>query len=310
MGARRGAPPWRARQAPGGRRPHRRHAGEVREPRGVPTAAGLGDRDLRVPTDDDACKNDGGRRHVEHGGIGELRQPLPGAERRDERRRQRSRARRPAAAGLRSGSPGLAEARPGGLAAALVAGKEPRALLELLRGNFLVKALKWLAIGHTDVSYTSRGQPLHTVSPRSSGTNVPLRAKRLLIRTGCLAAEPPGYLIMEKDRPLFLNHCRNVSTCQSVAYRHMRCSLPYRPGNSIPGRRALWQRKTADSRRWIGQSSARSPARAARLRTRRARHTSGPAKRRVTPGARVELQAISAVANSPRLPRAAIATRR
>ena len=61
---------------------------------------------------------------------------------------------------------------------------------------------------------------------------------------------------------------------------------------------ATWQKRIADLRRWIEASSATSPARAARRRTRRARLTSGPAKRRVKRDARAGWRAIAGSRNS------------
>ena len=74
------------------RRQHRRDAGQVRLARGLRAAARDGDRDLRVSADDDAHEDDRRGRRVEHVRIGELRQPIAGAERRAERRRVRSRS--------------------------------------------------------------------------------------------------------------------------------------------------------------------------------------------------------------------------
>jgi hypothetical protein len=60
--------------------------------------------------------------------------------------------------------------------------------------------------------------------------------------------------------------------------------------------RDMWQRKIADLRRWIGRNSERLRARAARPRIRRARLTSGRAKKRATQGVRVASQATGVVA--------------
>ena len=77
------------RQDPDSRRrgQDRRDAGEVRRPRGLRALLVDGHRDLRIPADDDAHQDDGRGRRVEHVWIGELRQPIARAERRDERRR-------------------------------------------------------------------------------------------------------------------------------------------------------------------------------------------------------------------------------
>ena len=81
----------------------RRQAGEVRQPLRLPAVPRPRHRDLRVPADDDAREGDGGGRIVEHVRLGELRQSIARAERRDERRGQRSRPGGPAAPGLRAG---------------------------------------------------------------------------------------------------------------------------------------------------------------------------------------------------------------
>src|SRR5215217_7968905 len=58
------------------------------------------------------------------------------------------------------------------------------------------------------------------------------------------------------------------------------------------GRRSVWLKRTADSLRWTGQSSARLPARVAKPLIRRARPTSGPARKHGKPDARVAWPAI------------------
>src|SRR5688500_12228542 len=59
------------------------------------------------------------------------------------------------------------------------------------------------------------------------------------------------------------------------------------------GRRTVWLKRIADSRRWTAQRSARLPARAARRRTGRARLMIGPARKRAKPAARAAWRAIA-----------------
>src|SRR5438093_10201447 len=70
---------------------------------------------------------------------------------------------------------------------------------------------------------------------------------------------------------------------QLVAYRlQPECSRGLGADTSWV-RRARWQKRIADLRRWTGASSARLRARAARRRTRKARRTSGRARKRARP---------------------------
>jgi hypothetical protein len=70
-------------------------------------------------------------------------------------------------------------------------------------------------------------------------------------------------------------------------------------GRGIPRRRGSWLQRIADSRRWIETNSARSPARAARRRTREGRPTSGRVRRHETPDARAAWQAIESSLRPP-----------
>src|SRR5262245_11417217 len=58
------------------------------------------------------------------------------------------------------------------------------------------------------------------------------------------------------------------------------------------GRRLVWLKRTADSLRWTARSSARLPARVARPLIRRARPTSGPARKHAKPDAKAAWPAI------------------
>jgi len=72
-----------------------------------------------------------------------------------------------------------------------------------------------------------------------------------------------------------------------------------RPESQIPspasGWRETWARKTADSRRWTGKSSVKSPAREARWRTRKGARISGTARRPGKLAVRADLPRISVV---------------
>ena len=67
------------------------------------------------------------------------------------------------------------------------------------------------------------------------------------------------------------------------------------PLQPAPAGGAPWRKRIADSHRWIGPNKRKSPARVERRRTRRARHTSGRAKRPVRPDAKAASRAISVV---------------
>src|SRR4029079_7286560 len=86
---------------------------------------------------DDAYQGDDRRRQLERLRLGQLRQPLARAERRDERAGQRSRPGRVAARGLHAGSAAREEARRRRLAPPLGPRENARTLLELLRRNLL-----------------------------------------------------------------------------------------------------------------------------------------------------------------------------
>ncbi len=79
-----------------------------------------------------------------------------------------------------------------------------------------------------------------------------------------------------------------------------RCAAPHsgeQTERAFARGRDMWQRKIADLRRWIGRNSERLRARAARPHIRRARLTSGRARKRATQGARAASQVTGVVAS-------------
>src|SRR5207237_2965507 len=139
--ARPGRQAWRQSSRAGRGRAHRRQAREVLQPQRVRAADDGGARALRIPADDDAYEDDGGGQRVEHVRLGELRQSITGAQRRDERGGERSQSGPAAAAGLRSGSEIGEASRSRRLAPPLAAREDARVLLELLRRDLLAGRL-------------------------------------------------------------------------------------------------------------------------------------------------------------------------
>src|SRR5688500_11086973 len=103
------------------------------------------------------------------------------------------------------------------------------------------------------------------------GIRVPLRAKELLIRWGELRHKVADVPDHGNGSPSFALGMPLVSSADTIGYGKPRAHAlqpgPSDPVNATPGRRATWQKKTADSRRWIEQSSAKLRAKVERQRS-------------------------------------------